>query len=54
MRKITHTNGSIEYVPDEKEQESKDKHSGKKKESDFTQKEINELTIDLARRANLI
>jgi len=54
MKKITHSSGAIEMIPDEKEQASKDKYKGKKKESDFTQKELNGLTIELAKRANLI
>lgn len=54
MKKITHKKGAIEYIPDEKEQAIKDKHSGKKKDADFTQKELNELTVELARRGGLI
>jgi len=54
MKKITHKSGAIENIPDEKEQASKNKYSGKKKDDDFTQKELNELTVELAKRANLI
>ncbi len=54
MKKIIHKTGAIEYLPNEKEQTSRDKYKDKKKESDFTQKQLNELTVELARRAGLI
>jgi len=54
MRKITHKNGTIEFVPDEQEQASKDKLKTKKKGSDLSSAEVKDLVYELAKRANLI
>jgi len=54
MKKINHKSGAIENVADDTEQASKEKYKDKKKDTDFTQKELNELTVELARRALLI
>lgn len=53
-KKIIHTSGAVEFVDTDEEKEAKVKHQGKKKSKDFSQEEINDLTIQLAKMANLI
>jgi len=57
MKRIKLKSGAYEKVHDDQdktEKDSVDKNKDKKKESDFTQKELNELTVILARRQGLI
>jgi len=53
-KKIILPNGSIEYVDTPKEGESKKKYKAKKKATDLTTKDLQELVYELARRANLL
>jgi len=46
--------GGLEFIPDAKEKESKDKLKTKKKGSDLSDAQVKELVFELARRANLI
>ena len=52
--RIIKQNGAIEFVPTKEEKESRDKHAGKKKAADFTQNEINELVVAIAKKLNLL
>ena len=57
MRKIKHKSGAYEKVADPNdvvEADSLKKLKDKKKESDFSQKEINELVVLLAKERGLI
>ena len=53
MKRIKHPSGAYEFVPDEKEQASKDKYKGKKAK-DLTDAQIKELVYELAKRAGLV
>lgn len=52
--RIIKQNGAIEFVPTNEEKDIKIKYKGKKKPADFTQEEINELVIKMAKKNNLI
>lgn len=54
MKKIIHSSGAIENVPDQKEAESKEKYKDKTKGSDLTDKEAKDLVYELAKLAGLI
>lgn len=54
MRKITLPNGAIQWIDTEEEKTSKKKYKAKKKPADLTNKDLQELVYELAKRANLL